>query len=183
MTLDEECVALYRDSRDCWVLGESTNSDYWRAEALRRYRQIRRDHGVELYYEVELPEIFRLIHPLGTVLGRASYADYLVAYQNVSVGSDVDGGRPTFLGPCVLFPGSKILGNVQVGANVWVTAGTKIEARPGQYVEIPEYTVVHQVMQAKARDGLFVHEISHACSRTTRSVRERFFSNSNRQGE
>ena len=32
-------------------------------------------HAIDVFYEVELPEIFFLEHPLGTVLGRAKYSN------------------------------------------------------------------------------------------------------------
>ena len=51
-------------------------------------------HAADLFYSVNLPEVFLLVHPLGTVLGNASYGDYLVAYQNCTVGSTADGRYP-----------------------------------------------------------------------------------------
>lgn len=43
-------------------------------------------HGIDMYYELELPEIFMLSHPVGTVLGRAKYSNYFCIYQNCTVG-------------------------------------------------------------------------------------------------
>ena len=37
-------------------------------------------NSIDIYYEVSLPNIFLLIHPVGTVLGRANYSDYLIVY-------------------------------------------------------------------------------------------------------
>lgn len=34
-------------------------------------------HSVDWYYEIELPPHFIVAHPLGSVLGRATYGDYL----------------------------------------------------------------------------------------------------------
>ena len=73
-------------------------------------------HGCDLFYEVELPAIFLLVHPLGTVLGRARYGDYLIAYQRCGIGSN-HGIYPT-LGPhLTLRPGSAVLGRCDVGDN------------------------------------------------------------------
>ena len=43
-------------------------------------------NGIDLYGHVEMPNIFLLSHPIGTILGRASYKDYLVIYQGVTIG-------------------------------------------------------------------------------------------------
>jgi len=71
-------------------------------------------HGCDIFYEVELPSIFLLVHPLGTVLGRANYSDYFVSYQRVGVGSNHD-IYPTFGEHVTLRPGAAVLGNCTVG--------------------------------------------------------------------
>lgn len=81
-------------------------------------------HGADLFYAVDLPDIFLLVHPVGTVLGNARYADYFVAYQNCGVGSLEDGIYPTFAGENVLFARSSVLGNSTIGRNVVVGANT-----------------------------------------------------------
>ena len=45
-------------------------------------------NGCDVYGGVELPKIYHLDHPVGTVLGRASYKNYFVSYQNCTVGSN-----------------------------------------------------------------------------------------------
>lgn len=79
-------------------------------------------HGADLFYGVSLPEVFLLIHPVGTVLGNATYGNYFVAYQNCGVGSLEDGVYPTFEGENVLFARSAVLGSCRVGRNVVVGA-------------------------------------------------------------
>jgi serine O-acetyltransferase len=71
-------------------------------------------HGCDIYYEVELPSIFLLVHPLGTVLGRARYSDYFVAYQRVGVGSNHD-IYPHFGTHVTLRPGAAVLGASTIG--------------------------------------------------------------------
>jgi len=71
-------------------------------------------HGCDIFYEVELPSIFLLVHPLGTVLGRANYSDYFVSYQRVGVGSNHD-VYPTFGQHVTLRPGAAVLGRCVVG--------------------------------------------------------------------
>ena len=73
-------------------------------------------HGIDAFYEVELPSIFLFVHPIGTVLGRGQYADYLLVYQRCGVGSNHD-IYPT-LGPyTTLRPGSAVLGHCTLGRN------------------------------------------------------------------
>lgn len=73
-------------------------------------------HGIDAFYEVELPSIFLFVHPLGTVLGRGSYADHFLVYQRCGVGSNHD-IYPT-LGPyTTLRPGSAVLGQCTLGCN------------------------------------------------------------------
>lgn len=71
-------------------------------------------HGVDAFYEVELPSIFLFVHPLGTVLGRGNYGDFFVAYQRCGVGSNND-IYPTFGRHVTMRPGSAVLGACNIG--------------------------------------------------------------------
>lgn len=71
-------------------------------------------NACDIFYEVALPDIFLLVHPLGTVLGRGTYSDYFVAYQRCGVGSNRD-VYPTFGRHVTLRPGSAVLGNSRIG--------------------------------------------------------------------
>lgn len=83
-------------------------------------------HGIDLFYSVTMPDIFLLVHPLGTVLGNARYGDYLVVYQNVTVGADEAGIYPSFGSGTVLYAKSAVIGacnlgnDVVLGANAFV---------------------------------------------------------------
>jgi serine O-acetyltransferase len=92
-------------------------------------------HGCDIFYEVELPTVFLLVHPLGTVLGRARYDDYLMVYQRVGVGSNHD-VYPT-LGPhLTLRPGSSALGNCRVGSHCSIAAESLLLDR-----DLPDHSV------------------------------------------
>ncbi len=71
-------------------------------------------NGCDIYYEISLPNIFLVVHPLGTVLGRATYSDYFVAYQRVGVGSNHD-IYPRFGQNVTLRPGAAVLGSSSIG--------------------------------------------------------------------
>lgn len=140
MRLDDEITHRYRESRAAFARGDVH-------EAARIYRHIRADHAVELYYEVELPEHVMFVHPLGTVLGRATYGDYLVVYNGCSVGSDLAGNRPVLGSGVVLFGGAKVLGKTVIGDNVFVTANTVI-----QDCVVPDNSVVFPSLKVFGRD-------------------------------
>lgn len=130
MTLDDEVLDIYRRSREYYLLGDIPG-------AMGLYRRNRATHGVDLFYEVELPERLRFIHPMGTVLGRAEYRGALAVYQNVGVGSTLDGARPVIGDGVVLYPGAKVLGSAILGDNVFVTANTVVQGR-----HIPNNSIV-----------------------------------------
>ena len=80
-------------------------------------------HGIDAFYEVDLPDIFLFVHPLGTVLGRASYSNYLLVYQRCNVGSN-HGKYPRIGEHFSLHPGSAILGDCNIGNNSKLAAGS-----------------------------------------------------------
>ncbi len=82
-------------------------------------------HGCDIFYEVELPSIFLLVHPLGTILGRAHYRDYFMVYQRCSIGSNRD-IYPSVGCHVTLRPGSAVLGNCEIGDNVTIAAGALV---------------------------------------------------------
>lgn len=73
-------------------------------------------HGIDAFYEIELPEIFLFVHPLGTVLGRAKYSNYFMVYQGCGVGSNHD-IYPELGEFVTLRPKSFVLGKSKVGRN------------------------------------------------------------------
>jgi serine O-acetyltransferase len=80
-------------------------------------------HGCDIFYEVALPSVFLLVHPLGTVLGRGEYADFLIAYQRVGVGSNHN-VYPTLGRHITLHPGSSVLGRSTVGDHCSIASGS-----------------------------------------------------------
>ncbi|SFN30022.1 serine O-acetyltransferase [Formivibrio citricus] len=82
-------------------------------------------HGMDLFYSVRMPEIFMLVHPVGTVLGNADYGNYLVVYQNCTVGA-VTNAYPRFGTGTILYSRSSVLGNCNIGDNVVFAANAMI---------------------------------------------------------
>ena len=85
--------------------------------AARVYAMNKALHAIDAYYEVELPSVFAFQHPVGTVLGRATYSDYFLVYQRCSVGSSIDHDYPVIGPGVVMFGGSAIIGNSNVAGN------------------------------------------------------------------
>ena len=83
-------------------------------------------HSCDIFYEVKLPSVFLLVHPLGTVLGRGNYSDFFVAYQRCGIGSNHH-IYPTLGKYVTMRPGSAILGNSKIGDNCQIAA----ESFPG----------------------------------------------------
>ena len=79
-------------------------------------------HGIDAFYEIELPSIFLFVHPVGTILGRATYRDFLMVYQHCSVGSNHN-KYPDLGAFLTLHPGSSVLGSSHIGDNCAIAAG------------------------------------------------------------
>ena len=81
-------------------------------------------HALDAFYEVELPDIFKLQHPVGTVLGRGKYSNYFVAYQRCSIGANLSDEYPILGEGLVMYGGSAIIGNCRIHGNCWISVGT-----------------------------------------------------------
>lgn len=83
-------------------------------------------HALDAYYEVQLPDVFAVQHPVGTVLGRASYSDYFLCYHNCTVGANLDNDYPSFGRGVVMYGGSRVIGKTSIGDNSFVSTGAII---------------------------------------------------------
>ncbi len=101
-------------------------ADIWLCEKLFYLNKLL--NGIDVYYEVDLPDIFLFCHPLGTVLGRATYANYFLVNQECTIGAarESEPGKKSIypvLGEyCALYKGAAILGNCRVGTNCKISA-------------------------------------------------------------
>jgi serine O-acetyltransferase len=117
-------------------------------------------HALDVYYEVELPSIFCFQHCVGTVIGRATFGDYLYVYQRVTIGGSFPERRyPRFGQGVVLFSGACVTGEAVIGDNVW-------------------FSINAVVMDETVEDNSIVFGRSPRAERRTtssRSVRRDFF--------
>ncbi|MEG0681860.1 MAG: transferase, partial [Eubacterium sp.] len=93
-------------------------------------------NSVDWYFELNLPDIFGVEHPLGSVMGRARYSDYFFFYQGCTVGGN-KGKYPTIGKNVTMFSNSSILGESYVGEHVVISTGTLIKDE-----NIPDYSLV-----------------------------------------
>lgn len=86
-------------------------------------------HGIDLYWGIDLPEHILFEHPVGSVLGRASYGDYLLVYQGCTIGGSYRDGEikyPSLGDNIIMYANSSIIGDCNIGNNVIVSANVCI---------------------------------------------------------
>ncbi|OYU68473.1 MAG: transferase [Burkholderiales bacterium PBB5] len=79
-------------------------------------------NAVDLFYEVQLPDVFFMDHPVGTVLGRARYGRFFSFSQGSTVGNN-RGIFPTIGERVALMSGASLIGNCHIGNHVVIATG------------------------------------------------------------
>ena len=95
-------------------------------------------NGIDLFYEIELPEVFFIGHSVGIVLAKATYGNRLVLYQNSTVGKN-HGEAPVLGDGVVMYAGTAIIGRCEIRAGTVISQGTRIVDRstPGNCMVFP----------------------------------------------
>ncbi|NLL28697.1 MAG: transferase [Bacteroidales bacterium] len=83
-------------------------------------------HSIDVYPAVKLPSYFLLFHPVGAVLGRAEFNNYLTISQNCVVGNN-KGLYPVIGSYVSLMAHSMVLGNSEIGNNCIISAGSIVK--------------------------------------------------------
>jgi len=91
---------------------------------------------LDLFYEVDLPQIFYFDHPIGSVIGRAKFGEYFQFRQNCTVGNN-HGVFPTFGSNVCLWSGVTVVGNCNIGDNVIFSSGSYVKDQ-----DIPSNSIV-----------------------------------------
>lgn len=96
-------------------------------------------HGLELFYEVALPEVFFLSHTPGIVFAKAGYGNRLVVHQGCTIGRKVGGERPVLEERVVMFPNSMVIGHCHVRAGSVLAPGVCLvdTDTPGECLVLP----------------------------------------------
>ena len=84
-------------------------------------------HAIDWFYAIALPIHFHCEHPIGSVLGRATYGDYLFVYQGTTIGGNRSHDElfyPVLGDNVILYANATVLGNTHIGKNVLISSGT-----------------------------------------------------------
>ena len=82
-------------------------------------------NGIDCFYEIEMPEIFFIGHSVGIVLAKANYGNYLVLYQNSTVGKS-HGVAPILGDNVTLYPNTAVLGSSHVQNGSVISQGCSV---------------------------------------------------------
>lgn len=109
-------------------------------------------NAIDLFYEIEMPEVFFIGHSAGIVLAKASYGNHLVLYQNSTVGKN-HGESPTISDGVIMYPNTAIIGRCAVAKNSIISQGVSV---------INSDTAANS-MAFSAGGGTLVFRPSHRC--------------------
>ncbi len=82
-------------------------------------------NAIDCFYEIEMPDIFFIGHSPGIVLAKATYGNYLVLYQNSTVGKN-HGEAPVIEEGVVMYPNTAIIGKCRVRERTILSQGVGI---------------------------------------------------------
>ena len=115
-------------------------------------------NGIDCYFEIEMPDVFFIGHSVGIVLAKAKYSNYLVLYQNSTVGKN-HGVAPEIGEGVIMYPNTAIVGRSVVGANTVVSQGASIINcdTPGNAIVFPSTggELVFKPLKARASEEFF----------------------------
>lgn len=113
------CIFLYYLANTIWREEQSVNI------CTRLFLLNKALNGIDCFYEVELPEVFFIGHSVGIVLAKATYGNYLVLYQNSTVGKN-HGVAPVLEDRVVLYPNTAVIGRCRIGSGSLIAQGVGI---------------------------------------------------------
>ena len=117
------CIFLYWYSKGICQASQSLGDKvYYLNKAL---------NAVDLFYDIDLPDIWFCEHPIGSVMGRARYGNKFIFYQNCTVGGSIGPNRKDVIYPVIgqnviMYSYSRIIGNCKIGSNCVLASGTAV---------------------------------------------------------
>lgn len=123
------CIYLYYLSNSIW---RATKNDIACTKLFLLNKAL---NAIDCFYEIELPDIFFIGHSPGIVLAKATYSNYLVLYQNSTVGKN-HGDSPVMEEGVVMYPNTAIIGKCLIRKNTTLSQGTGIinQETPGNAI-------------------------------------------------
>jgi serine O-acetyltransferase len=82
-------------------------------------------HAFDCAFDTALPDVFIVVHGVGTVLGKAKYSDFFVAYQGCTVGQS-QGIYPKIGRGVGLGAGASVIGDSCIGDYASISTGCSI---------------------------------------------------------
>ena len=82
-------------------------------------------NGIDLFYEVPMPEVFLIGHTVGMVFAKAEYANHCVFHQGCTVGRS-GSDRPVLGEGVILYPQSSVIGRCFVRPHTVLTPGVQL---------------------------------------------------------
>lgn len=113
------CIYLYYLSNTIWRATRDTTA------CTKIFLLNKALNAIDCFYEIEMPDIFFIGHSPGIVLAKATYANYLVLYQNSTVGKN-HGVAPMLEEGVVMYPNTAIIGRCHVRKNSVISQGTGV---------------------------------------------------------
>lgn len=123
------CIYLYWFSRTIFEAGNSFLAD-------KIYYLNKIMHGCDMFYEVELPEVFMLDHPVGSVIGRGHFGNGFTFGQGCTIGNN-NNIYPEIGSNVKLCANAAIIGNCRIGDNVTIGAYACVKDQ-----DVPENSIV-----------------------------------------
>ncbi len=123
------CIYLYWFSRTIFEAGNSFLAD-------KIYYLNKIMHGCDMFYEVELPEVFMLDHPVGSVIGRGHFGNGFTFGQGCTIGNN-NNIYPEIGSNVKLCANAAIIGNCHIGDNVTIGAYACVKDQ-----DVPENSIV-----------------------------------------
>ncbi len=90
----------------------------------------------DLYYEVDMPEVWSCDHPMGSVIGRAKYGNNFSFSQGCTVGNN-HGIYPVIEDHVSMLSNAKVLGKSHIGSYVILAANSYVKD-----TDIPDHSIV-----------------------------------------
>jgi len=115
----QHAIYLYFIANTIWKRSGETESP------TRLFLMNKALNGIDLFYEIAMPQVFYIGHSVGIVLAKATYGEFLVLYQNSTVGRHKD-QIPVIGERVVLYPNTAVIGRSVVEDDAVVSQGVSV---------------------------------------------------------
>jgi serine O-acetyltransferase len=119
------CIFLYYLANTIWVNSADA------ALPTRLFVLNKALNGIDLFYEIDMPKVFFIGHSVGIVLAKATYGEFLVLYQNSTVGKS-GGVAPVIGDRVVIHPSCAVIGRCNIANGTVLSQGVSVVNRDTQ---------------------------------------------------